>query len=502
MEQSGPSGQGVTGLPPRKDTDQKGKKRIRQSSSEEEIHSNSLKEITNRLGQAMIRHKQHFGKAMLTYMHEHERELRSIYTALKQLQEVTTVVQTATQATQTEYKFVPVEPDILSLDLSDEELIELLPQRWNTRVMSRVNTVTLPVEGQADTCQFVDVVKSKRAKSEGKKAGMIALDTSSMMEDADDETSHVRRFTIFHDTTDDEKQAASCALNAIRRVLKKSPKAIFILPSGPYGNIIRKILIYLHRSCEEPVSVVVPRTDTSRARSRSASARRSTPPVEGSKIVVIKAQGKSYAELLRVMKDKVFKEEAGEVLSLRKGRNNELEVRIKGEECATQFTSVLRERAAELQVDMRTRGDRRAVVHIKDLEPDVTERDIQEAIVEIVGGAETFKVSSIRQAYGNTQNATIITNYRAAVKLVANRIKVGWVHCRAYIRTEYERCHRCWSTGHKSIDCRGPDRTMLCYNCGGKGHLIRDCREPMKCLDCNSVEHRTGGTMCGRRSDA
>lgn len=202
------------------------------------------------------------------------------------------------------------------------------------------------------------------------------------------------------------------------------------------------------------------------------------------------------------MKNKVTQEEAGEVLSLRKGRNEELEVRIKGAQKAGELTTLLRDRAAELQVDLRSRGDRRTVVHIKDLDVDTTEKEVREAVSRVVGAGETFQVTSLRKAYGDTKNATVITTHRGATKLVASRLRVGWVHCRTYIRVEGERCYRCWGTGHGSRDCKGPDRTNLCYNCGGAGHRIRECREASKCLDCRSLNHRTGGTECGMKRDA
>lgn len=38
--------------------------------------------------------------------------------------------------------------------------------------------------------------------------------------------------------------------------------------------------------------------------------------------------------------------------------------------------------------------------------------------------------------------------------------------------------------------------TDLCYNCGSTGHQIRECREATKCLNCSSLEHRTGSPDC------
>lgn len=136
-------------------------------------------------------------------------------------------------------------------------------------------------------------------------------------------------------------------------------------------------------------------------------------------------------------------EEVDEVLSIRKGRNQEMELRIKGSQKAGEFTSLPKNRADDLQVDVRTRGDRRTVVHIKDMEYDTTEQDLKAALEKVLGLEESYQITSIRDAAGYTKNATVISTHRGAIKLVSSRLKVGWVNCRTYIRTENEKCFRC-----------------------------------------------------------
>ncbi|XP_075227500.1 uncharacterized protein LOC142327961 [Lycorma delicatula] len=265
--------------------------------------------------------------------------------------ETTTTPETSSQYTQIDMPPGADQEDILSLELTDEELLDMTAKRWSAWTMSKAKLITLPAEGVTDTCQFIDIIKSKRAMAEGKKPGMIAVDTSVIMDDE-------------YDTQ-------------------------------------------TNKTSETPgLMVEQKKTEEDRTRSRSAFARRSTPVVEGSKVVVVRSQGKSYADLLGTVKDKIFKDEAGEILSLRKSRNEDLEVKIKDAKDAAQFTATLRDRASDLQVDFRTKGDRRAVVHVKDMEESITAQELSEAIMAVIGDTESFRITSLRQAYGNTRNAT------------------------------------------------------------------------------------------------
>lgn len=475
-------------------TETKSVKRARAGSSEEEDAPLTLKNIACRLGHALLQLRQGLGKSSPAFMKAHERELSEIYKELQLVEEEAAGVDTNTQGTQTDRPHR--EDDILEQDLTDDQLLERLPSRWSTWAMNRLTQVTNLTPGE-DSCHYVNLTKTRPGSQfHGTKPGAMIIQDSTVLED-NCVTSRGTRYTVVYSTEEGEKAAAAQVIKAMRRVVSKPEEVVFVIPPGPEGIFIRKIVIYLSREKKSPPKMILPNLgDQTRARSRSASVRRAAPPVTESKTVVVRAPGKSYADLLKTVKDRVSREEAGEVLSIRKGRNQEMEVRIQGTKKAGEFTNMLRDRAADLQVDLRTRGDRRTVVHIKDLEYDTTENEIKEALDRVLGKEESYRITSLRGAYGETKNATVITTHRGATKLVASRLRVGWVHCRTYIRTQNERCHRCWATGHGSRNCKGPDRGSLCYNCGGAGHLIRECREATRCLDCKSSTHRTGSSDC------
>lgn len=474
----------------------RGAKRARAGSSEEEEAPPNLKDVTYRLGNALLQLRHLTGKASATAIKAHERELTEIYKELQRISEE--APDTNSQGTQTEGYHRNEMSDILDVDLSDEQLIERLPTRWSTWVMNRLTQENTLKPGD-DNCIFVDL-NGLRPNSQyaGTTPGAMVLQESTILEE-EKITTNATKYVVIYDSSEGEKAMASHIIKALRRVVGRPESAVFVVPTGPSGILVRKIVIYLMRKSKTLPRMILPNLgDHGRARSRSASARRGTPPVIESKTVIVKAPGKSYADLLKTMKEKVKAEEAGEILSIKKGRDQQLEVRINGSQKAGEFSSLLKNRAEDLQVNIRTKGDRRTVVHVKDMLCDTKECEVKEAVEKVLGTGESFQITSLREAYGNTMNATVVTTQKNAVKLIASRLRVGWVCCRTYIRTEIERCYRCWGTGHSRRECRGPDRSDLCFNCGKPGHEIRDCKEATRCLECNSTLHRTGSTSCDK----
>lgn len=486
-----------------KKTDLKGKKRLRQGSSEEEEEApDTVSSLAYQLGLILISLKQHLGPGLNKYIATHEQDLRRVYEGLNALSELSSPDTKTSQATQTD----PIAGDdymeyILTSDLSDEELIELLPKRWPNSLRGKLKLVTdLPPEVK-DTCTLRDLRRVGEQDMGNKlAAGDIIKDEITLIGDQTVEEKK-KKFKIHYDSGAPEKETLSCLLKAFKKIAIQSPNSAYILPSGSMGNFAKKIISYIFRARETPVYVLTLQGDggTRHIGNNQIPIKKATPPAEQSRTVIVKAEGKTYAELLRSMKDAVTSEEANNVISLRKGRNEELHVRIQGAEKAEQFTSILRDKAADLHVDIKSRAGRRTVVHIRDVEHDTTEQEVMAAIIKRVGSSEEVKITSMRKGFGETQNITVMTSYRAACKLVEERIRIGWISCRAYIREDEDRCYRCWGTGHRRHECKGPDRLDLCFNCGSRGHKIADCLEPKQCLDCKSGEHRTGAWQCKKK---
>lgn len=83
------------------------------------------------------------------------------------------------------------------------------------------------------------------------------------------------------------------------------------------------------------------------------------------------------------------------MLSLRKGNNDELRIRVKGAEKAEEFRTVLRNKMADLQIDLMSKNNRRMVVQLKDVVIDTTEQEVSDAVAQVIGGEEDFKIASV-----------------------------------------------------------------------------------------------------------
>lgn len=82
-------------------------------------------------------------------------------------------------------------------------------------------------------------------------------------------------------------------------------------------------------------------------------------------------------------------------MSLRKGNNDELRIRVKGAEKAEEFRTVLRNKMADLQIDLMSKNNRRMVVQLKDVVIDTTEQEVSDAVAQVIGGEEDFKIASV-----------------------------------------------------------------------------------------------------------
>jgi hypothetical protein len=198
--------------------------------------------------------------------------------------------------------------------------------------------------------------------------------------------------------------------------------------------------------------------------------------------------GSSYADILKRVKSIDTSELEVEVLSMRKSKTGNLEVRLRDPSKA--FKSTIEEKAMEVKVVERTRH---TVLHVKGLDCLTTAEELVEALAKAGDCASTeVTVTSLRPAYGETQKATVKMLVAPAGKIIrAGRVKIGWIYCKVDRRTETPRCFRCWETGHMANNCKGPSRKDNCMNCGKEGHKIKDCKESPSCLKCGKEGHRT-----------
>lgn len=115
---------------------------------------------------------------------------------------------------------------------------------------------------------------------------------------------------------------------------------------------------------------------------------RTTPALSNSRKFIAKVQGRLYADLLKTVKEWVPSGEVGEILFLHKGTNKDLHVRVKGAAAAEGFRNVVCSSAVGLWADLKSRESRQTIVRVKDISSHTTEKEITDALLQVVDATE------------------------------------------------------------------------------------------------------------------
>lgn len=214
--------------------------------------------------------------------------------------------------------------------------------------------------------------------------------------------------------------------------------------------------------------------------------------------IILKAEGKTYADLVKSVRSNLYKEEIGpNVKSIRKTQAGSLMITVNdgaGE--------LLKERIKEKINDMEVihRLPKRGVrtIRVADLDPAVTADEIVEAIKESTGLTDKdIHVTRIIQSARDTQMAFVDMDAAVADKLMTiKRIRVGWTMSRISEKVSFSKCYRCWDYSHLENECKGPDRRKCCLKCGQEGHRAGQCSNPPRCPICQANGHRYDSMNC------
>ncbi|XP_062550548.1 uncharacterized protein LOC134215349 [Armigeres subalbatus] len=106
----------------------------------------------------------------------------------------------------------------------------------------------------------------------------------------------------------------------------------------------------------------------------------------------------------------------------------------------------------------------------------------------------------LRKGFAGMQVASFQVPMAEAKKVLDKvKLKVGWSVCSLSTSQPNQACYRCLGHGHKSYDCKGPDRSKLCRRCGAENHQARTCQAAPRCLICPTGadnRHLTGAQAC------
>jgi hypothetical protein len=204
----------------------------------------------------------------------------------------------------------------------------------------------------------------------------------------------------------------------------------------------------------------------------------------------IDIQNQCFSEALEKMRKNLNLSAENQIQSI-KEKPGKMVIKAKGDP-KTLLEEV--QKASELQVKERSRP---IFLIVRNMDQLTTKEEIQKALMDASKAPGIYKeeveVTSLRNAYGGTQKATVKVSKRMAEDiLVAGKVKIGLVVCPVSRQEQLVSCFRCWETGHRARQCKGPDRSNLCYKCGDEGHKAGVCTaEQEGCTKCHKKGHRT-----------
>lgn len=217
--------------------------------------------------------------------------------------------------------------------------------------------------------------------------------------------------------------------------------------------------------------------------------------------LVIKTEGPQYAVVLKTLRNEERLAELGaDVRNIRHTRTGEiiLELRRDTTQKGSAYKPLVEQVLGE-GVEVRALTTE-VTLQCKNLDEITDESEVAAALKKQCAVEVATTAIRLRKGPFGTQVAMIRLPVAAAdLALKVPKFKVGWSVCSLSIYQPPDSCFRCFEPGHKSWECKGPDRSKLCRRCGVAGHKAKDCDKPPKCMICSGKpedKHVTGGPKC------
>lgn len=191
--------------------------------------------------------------------------------------------------------------------------------------------------------------------------------------------------------------------------------------------------------------------------------------------VIVNANGRSYAEIAKLLKESARPDETGvDIWSLDKMPSGDARIRVLGGTSkAEELCRAIQPRVGAASVWTR---QKKVAMQVSRLEEECTEEDITKAIGEALGKQTTAKVVNMRPLRGGSLKATVIVDEDDARRLAEiPRVRIGLISTTFTRREQSPNCRRCWEPRHEGR-CRGPDRSRQCFRCGAEGHKKAECK--------------------------
>ncbi|CAH1098614.1 unnamed protein product [Psylliodes chrysocephalus] len=269
-------------------------------------------------------------------------------------------------------------------------------------------------------------------------------------------------------------------------------KISLTLPEETNLDTARKLVEVAAQDAEVSIDIlhtqIIPKTKANRTEDRGV-------------VIIKKREGKSYADLLKEVKDGVSSADV-EIDSVRQTREGGVLIKVKGGiDRANKIKDIIKGTPANITDVVTRSGGKTKTIHIFGLDMITSKEEIIMAIQSQTKteNTEEIVVKSIRPTVAGGQNATVELQARIAENLLrTGALKVGWMSLSIKERINLQRCFRCQQIGHVRENCRGEDRTNDCLRCGKTGHTIRECPKDNEeyCHNCKEAGHRNSNMRC------
>jgi len=214
----------------------------------------------------------------------------------------------------------------------------------------------------------------------------------------------------------------------------------------------------------------------------------------------------TYADIIRIAKEKVNLREFGITKpSTRRAANGSYLIEVAGPDGSNRadtLASRLREVIGEVAVVSRpvVKTDLR----ISGFDESVISDEIITSITE--NGdclASDVRVGSFRPMRNGLMMTWIQCPLSAATRISRRKkLNLGWSVARVeLLRAKPIQCFKCWEFGHVRNGCKSAiDRTGHCFRCGGTDHKSYTCDRDLRCAICADhnydAAHRIGSSAC------
>lgn len=271
---------------------------------------------------------------------------------------------------------------------------------------------------------------------------------------------------------------------------QKRTKILFATTADIDRKYSRKILEYVFQHSETRIKCLIPAKNRRTGRETEKRAPNST--------VTIKAEGKTYAELLKEVKKEVDISKIGVgIKKIRKTGKGDLTLTVEGGKVeANVLSQEIKNKLENLDVTTRSNA---TTVYIMGMDITTTKNDVKVALTRETKVEEReIEIKAIRP--GKYEDSTAIVELpREVARTLINvgTIKVGWVKCAVREKVVVLRCYNCLEFGHRSKNCEANKaRSEECINCGETGHRAKECKNNPYCARCKKSGHRSDHIKC------